>query len=93
MNAAAWPPLPPTLRTVTAGFAVGAVALEKSVATLLAPFSVQRSATPWYWIVSPTMPAPGARGGVDLQVAVGKRATAAAQTQQRPRAAVRAASR
>ncbi len=40
MNAAAWPPLAPTDRSVTAGFAVAVVAFENSVATAVAPFSV-----------------------------------------------------
>ena len=40
MNAAAWPPLEPTERSVTAGFAVAVVAFEYSVATAVAPFSV-----------------------------------------------------
>jgi len=44
---------------VTAGFAVAVVALLKSVATVLAPASVHRSAVPWNCIVSPVMPAPG----------------------------------
>ena len=40
MNAAACPPLLPTLRSVTAGFVVDVVAFEYSLATRLAPFSV-----------------------------------------------------
>ncbi len=40
MNAAAWPPFEPTLRSVTAGFVVAVVAFEYSVATAVAPFSV-----------------------------------------------------
>ena len=40
MNAAAWPPLAPTERSVTAGFAVAVVAFEYSVAIACAPLSV-----------------------------------------------------
>ncbi len=40
MNAAAWPPLVPTSRSVTAGLVVAVVAFEYSVATALAPLSV-----------------------------------------------------
>ena len=40
MNAAAWPPAAPTLRMVTAGFAVAVLALEYSVATAVAPLSL-----------------------------------------------------
>ena len=38
---------------------VDVVALEYSDATARAPFSVYRSAVPWYWIVWSVMPAPG----------------------------------
>ena len=48
---------PDPLDTVGADIAV--VAVEYSVATLVAPLSVYRSAVPWYWIVWLTMPAPG----------------------------------
>ena len=40
MNAAAWPPLDPTERSVTAGLDVTVVAFEYWVATAVAPFSV-----------------------------------------------------
>ena len=60
MKAAAWPPLVPTSRSVTAGFDVAAVAVEYSVATLRAPERVYRSAVPWNCMVSPTIPLPGA---------------------------------
>ena len=40
MNAAAWPPEVPTLRSVTAGFVVAVVAFEYSVAIVCAPLSV-----------------------------------------------------
>ena len=40
MNAAAWPPLPPTLRSDTAGFGVAVVAFEYRLATACAPLSV-----------------------------------------------------
>ncbi len=39
MNAAAWPPLMPTERSVTAGLRVAVVAFEYSVATAVAPLS------------------------------------------------------
>ena len=42
MNAAAWPPLEPTERSVTAGFVVAVVAFEYSVATAVR--AVQRVA-------------------------------------------------
>ena len=60
MKAAAWPPLVPTLRSVTAGFAVAVVALEYSVATAV---GAARACTgrpmPWNCIVWSVMPAPG----------------------------------
>jgi hypothetical protein len=40
VNAAAWPPLVPTSRRVTAGLLVAVLALEYSIATAVAPLRV-----------------------------------------------------
>ena len=68
MNAAAWPPLDPTERNVTAGFVVAVVAFEYSVATAVAPFSMYRSAVPWNWIVLADDARSRGRARVDLEV-------------------------
>src|SRR5688572_33024138 len=45
-KATAFPPFPPTFLLVTAGFVVAVVALEYSVAKLVAPFNEYRFAVP-----------------------------------------------
>src|SRR5690242_13714161 len=49
----------PTEARLTAGDDVGEVALEYSVATGAAPARLYRSAGPWNWMVSATIPTPG----------------------------------
>ena len=82
MNAAACPPALPTLRRVTAGFAVAVVAVEYRVATDVAPLSgvAIGGAMELHRLADDA--GAGRRRRVDLQVAFGSVAAGVGQAEQ-----------